>query len=206
MTFPEVTVSTKSSSAQVDQGADLAAMAADMAAAARAFVESVQAVAAGSSPDETVSILLLELSSLLAAGSPLGAIVDVVPEERFEPDAGYEVDVDLVRSRLRDLLGPADNYVEVFDPYAIAEVVPARLSDDLADICSDLLHGLSHHLAGREFEALWWWQFSYLSTWGPGASAALRALQSLIAHVRLDVPMEPETDPPLADVVELAEG
>lgn len=198
-------MSTKSPSTGVHQGADLEAMATDMALAARSFVESVQALADGGSPDQTVSILLLELSSLLAAGAPLGAIMDVEPEERFEPDAGYEVDVDLVRSRLRDLLGPADDYLEIFDPYAIAEVVPARLSDDLADVCSDLLHGLSHHLAGRSPEALWWWQFSYLSTWGPGASAALRALQSLIAHVRLDVPMEPESELPLGEVVALAE-
>ena len=180
----------RTATADKEQGIDLVGLADDMARAARSFVESVQEVAAGGSPDEMVSVLLLDLSSLLAAGAALGAIVDVVPEERFEPDAGYEVDVDLVRSRMRDLLGPADDYSEVFDPYSAGELVAARLSDDLADICSDLLHGLSHHLSGRALEALWWWQFSYLSTWGPGASAALRALQSLIAHVRLDVPLE----------------
>lgn len=162
----------------------------DLARAARSFVESVQEVASAQLPDETVSRLLLDLSALLGAGAALGAIVDVEPDERFEPDAGYEVDVDVLRSRLRDLLGPADDYVEVFDPYSAAELVPARLSDDLADICSDLLHGLSHHLSGRTREALWWWQFSYLSTWGPAASGALRALQSLVAHVRLEVPLE----------------
>lgn len=172
--------------------ADLADIADDMAAAAREFVTAVEAVAAAESPDESVSILLLELSGLLASGAPLGAIVDVVPEERFEPDAGVEPDVDLLREALRALLGPADEYVEVFDPYSGPEVVPARLSDDLADICSDLLHGLAHHAGGRTLEALWWWQFSYLSTWGQGASAALRALQSLVAHVRLEVPIDVE--------------
>jgi hypothetical protein len=182
-------------SGQSPQGLDLVGLADDMARAARGFVAAVQEVAAGDNPDETVSVLLLELSSLLAAGATLGAIVDVVPEERFEPDAGYEVDVDLVRSRFRELLGPADDYIEVFDPYAPGELVPARLSDDLADVCSDLLHGLSHHLSGRVLEALWWWQFSYLSTWGPAASGALRALQSLIAHVRLDLPLDTETAP-----------
>ena len=65
-----------------------------------------------------------------------------------------------------------------------------RVRDDLAEICTDLLHGLSHHLSGRHLEALWWWQFSYLSTWGPAASGALRALQSVVAHVRLGVPLE----------------
>lgn len=178
---------------------DLSVLADDLARAARAFVESVQDVAAAANPDETVSRLLLDLSALLGTGAALGAIVDVVPDEKFEPDAGYEVDVDLVRTRLRELLGPADDYVEVFDPYATAELVPARLSDDVAEICTDLLHGLSHHLTGRPLEALWWWQFSYLSTWGPRAASALRALQSLVAHVRLDVPLGD-----VADTAELA--
>jgi len=169
---------------------DLAEIADDMAGAATQFITVVEAVAAQQSPDESISILLLELSSLLASGAPLGAIVDVVPSERFEPDAGFEPEVDRLRGALRELLGPADEYVEVFDPFSGPEVVPARLSDDLADICSDLLHGLAHHSAGRPLEALWWWQFSYLSTWGQGASAALRALQSLVAHVRLQVPLD----------------
>ncbi|HET8969512.1 MAG TPA: DUF5063 domain-containing protein [Candidatus Nanopelagicales bacterium] len=189
---------TDTTSAPSEDAPDLAGISDDMAVAARGFVTAVQDVAAGEQPAETVSVLLLELSALLVAGATLGAIVDVVPEERFEPDAGYEVDVDALRARLRELLGPADDYVEVFDPYATAELLPARLSDELADICSDLLHGLSHHLSGRVQEALWWWQFSYLSTWGPAAAGALRALQSLIAHVRLDVPIEqnlvPATD------------
>lgn len=178
--------------------ADLADLADDMASASQEFIATVEAVAAAESPDESISILLLELSGLLAAGAPLGAIVDVVPEERFEPDAGYEPDVDRLREALRELLGPADEYVEVFDPYSGPEVMTARLSDDLADICSDLLHGLAHHSSGRTLEALWWWQFSYLSTWGQGASAALRALQSLVAHVRLEVPIDVDPDPELA--------
>ncbi len=175
--------------------ADLLDLAEDMAVAAREFIATVEAVAAAESPAESISILLLELSGLLSSGAPLGAIVDVVPDERFEPDAGIEPDVDRLRDALRELLGPADAYVEVFDPYAGPQVVAARLSDDLADICSDLLHGLAHHADGRPLEALWWWQFSYLSTWGQGASAALRALQSLVAHVRLEVPLDVEHEP-----------
>jgi hypothetical protein len=176
--------------------ADLADIADDMAAAATQFISVVEAVAGEPSPDESISILLLELSSLLASGAPLGAIIDVVPNERFEPDAGIEPDIDRLRDALREMLGPADEYVEVFDPYSGPEVVPARLSDDLSDICSDLLHGLAHHRAGRSLEALWWWQFSYLSTWGQGASAALRALQSLVAHVRREVPIDVEAADP----------
>ena len=173
---------------------DLADIADDMAIAAQQFISTVEAVASAASPDASISILLLELSGLLASGAPLGAIVDVVPPQRFEPDAGAEPDVDRLRHALRELLGPADEYAEIFDPYSGPEVVHARLSDDLADICADLLHGLAHHAAGRPLEALWWWQFSYLSTWGQGASAALRALQSLVAHVRLQVPIDVNAD------------
>ena len=56
---------------------------------------------------------------------------------------------------------------------------------------SDLLHGLLHYRAGHPTEALWWWQFSYLSNWGSTASSALRALHSVVSHVRLDTPMDP---------------
>ena len=56
----------------------------------------------------------------------------------------------------------------------------------LVDIASALSHGLSHFDAGRRVEALWWWQFSYLSHWGERAAAALRVVQGLLAHVRLD--------------------
>ena len=174
--------------------ADLADLSDHTASAAAQFVRAVEVVAAADHPDEVISILLLELSSLLAAAAPLGAIEDVVPDERFEPDAGAEPDVDRLRNTLHELLGPVDDYVEVFDPYAGPEVMAARLSDDLSQITSDLLHGIAHHAAGRPLEALWWWQFSYLSTWGPAASAALRALQSLVAHVRLEVPIDTDVE------------
>jgi hypothetical protein len=183
---------------ETPEPADLADLSDHVAGAAAQFVSAIEVVAGAEHPDEVVSILLLELSSLLSAGAPLGAIEDVVPDERFEPDAGPEVDIDRLRVRLRELLGPVDEYVEVFDPYAQPELVAARLSDDLSQITSDLLHGLAHQAAGRRLEALWWWQFSYLATWGPAASAALRALQSLVAHVRLEVPLE--ADPEAEDL------
>lgn len=47
-----------------------------------------------------------------------------------------------------------------------------------------------HYRAGRTSEALWWWQFSYFSNWGTTASATLRALHSVLAHVRLNQPLE----------------
>ncbi|MET9873370.1 DUF5063 domain-containing protein [Actinacidiphila glaucinigra] len=155
------------------------------------FILSVREVAKGDDPDSAVPYLLLEVSQLLLAGGRLGAHEDIVPEERYEPDIGPEPDADELRQRLAVLLEPIDVYSEVFDPYVPRSTpVACRISDDLADVVTDLAHGLAHFREGRVSEALWWWQFSYLSNWGPTASASLRALQSLVAHVRLDSPLD----------------
>ncbi|UWE13377.1 DUF5063 domain-containing protein [Actinacidiphila bryophytorum] len=155
------------------------------------FIVAVREVAKGDDPDSAVPYLLLEVSQLLLAGGRLGAHEDFVPDERYEPDAGPEPDEDDLRQRLAALLEPIDVYSEVFDPYVPRSTpVACRISDDMADVVADLTHGLTHFSAGRVSEALWWWQFSYLSNWGSTASASLRALQSLVAHVRLDSPLD----------------
>ena len=155
------------------------------------FIVAVAEVAKGDEPDSAVPFLLLEVSQLLLAGGRLGAHEDIVPDERYEPDLGPEPDVDDLRQQLAALLEPIDVYSEVFDPYVPRKApVACRISDDLADVMADLRHGMAHYRAGRITEALWWWQFSYLSNWGSTASGALRALQSLVAHVRLDQPLD----------------
>lgn len=169
-------------------GDDLSDFAAEIADQVESFVIAVREVARGEQPGGAVSMLLLEVSQLLLAGGRLGAIGDVVPTERWEPDAGPDPDIDELRERLAVLLGPIDHYVELFDPYETPpSAVNFVLSDDIAGITGDLLHGLQHYRAGRPIEALWWWQFSYVSHWGTHAGAALRALQSVVAHARLDV-------------------
>ncbi|MBH1934835.1 DUF5063 domain-containing protein [Streptomyces sp. AV19] len=155
------------------------------------FIVAVAEVSRGDEPDSAVPFLLLEVSQLLLTGGRLGAHEDFLPDERYEPDVGPEPDVDELRERFAALLDPVDVYSEVFDPYVPRSApVACRVSDDLADIVTDLRHGMAHYRDGRVSEALWWWQFSYLSNWGPTASAALRALQSLVAHVRLDQPLD----------------
>jgi hypothetical protein len=155
------------------------------------FIVSVTEVAKGDDPDSAIPYLLLELSQLLLAGGRLGAHEDFVPVDRYEPDTGPEPDVDEMRLKLATLLDPVDVYSEVFDPYEPRTApVACRISDALADVITDLRHGMAHYSEGRVSEALWWWQLSYLSNWGPTASAALRALQSLVAHVRLDTPLD----------------
>jgi Domain of unknown function (DUF5063) len=166
----------------------------ETASDAQAFLDAVTEVAAGSSPDIAIPVLLLALSQSLLAGARLGAITDVVPSERFEPDAGPDPDVDPVRAGLANLFEGLDEYADVVDPLTNGEVVRGSLTDDLADVAADLAHGLRHYRAGRVDEALWWWQFSYLSTWGVRATAALRVLQSMIGHLRLDVEDETAAD------------
>ncbi|MFI1969781.1 DUF5063 domain-containing protein [Streptomyces cinnamoneus] len=154
------------------------------------FIVAVTEVSRGDEPDSAVPFLLLELSQLLLTGGRLGAHEDFVPDERYEPDVGPEPDVDELRERFAAMLDPIDVYSELFDPYVPRSApVACRISDDLADIITDLRHGMAHYRDGRVNEALWWWQFSYLTNWGPTASACLRALQSLVAHVRLDQPL-----------------
>jgi hypothetical protein len=182
---------------------DLTDFATEIADQVESFLIALREIARGDRPEQAVSMLLLEVSQLLLAGGRLGAIVDVVPEEEFEPDAGPDPDIDELRAALGKLLEPIDEYLEVFDPYgAEPEVVAFRLSDDLSDVAADLLHGLQHFRAGRSIEALWWWQFSYLSHWGNHASTSLRALQSVVAHVRLDSGVSEDEDGELGEAVE----
>jgi hypothetical protein len=154
------------------------------------FIVAVTEVAKGDEPDSAVPFLLLEFSQLMLAGGRLGAHEDILPDERYEPDLGPEPDTDDLRERFAVLLEPIDVYSEVFDPYEPRKApVAARISDDIAGVVTELRHGLAHYRAGRTTEAMWWWQFSYFSNWGSTASATLRALHSLVAHVRLDQPL-----------------
>jgi hypothetical protein len=173
---------------------DLSDFTVEIADQVESFVVAVREIAAAEDPDYAISLLLLETSQVLLAGGRLGAISDVVPDDRFEPDAGFDPDVEGLRTSLANLLEPIDEHAALFDPYASdPELFTSRLSDDISDVMSDLLHGLQHYRAGRSTEALWWWQFSYLSNWGSTASAVLRALHSVVSHVRLDTEIDDET-------------
>jgi hypothetical protein len=160
------------------------------------FLLAVRAIARGEAPGgEAVSLLLLVVSQVLLAGGRLGVQADFQPAEEYEPDAGPDPDLDAMRHRLAVLLEGVDAYTEVFDPYVDPpELVSSLLSDDLTSIAAALAHGLRHFKAGRVSEALWWWQFSYVASWGGEASAVLRALQSVVAHDRLDLEFEIEQE------------
>jgi len=155
------------------------------------FLDGVSAVASGECEDETVSLLLLEVAQILLAGAQLGASKDIILPGNWEPDVGADPDLDGLRTGLARRLRSFDEYAELFDPYGDTQPTQFRLSDDLATVAADLIHGLKHYEAGRAAEALWWWQYSYVNHWGTHGGAALRALHAVVAHARLDVAEDP---------------
>jgi len=157
------------------------------------FLVALQAIVRDEDGGRAISLLLLEVSQVLLAGARLGAQADFTPEQKYQPDVGPDPDLDAMRLRLARMLDSVDTYSYNFDPYD-PELVESQLSDDLTTIATDVANGLRHYRAGNVLEALWWWQFSYVVSWGNSASAALRALQSIVAHDRLDAEFTGDED------------
>ncbi len=175
---------------------DLEDFAQQIADQVESFLLALQAIARGEATGgHAISLLLLEVSQVLLAGARLGVQTDFETVEQYQPDVGPDPDLDAMRLRLAVLLEGVDAYTEVFDPYEDPpEMAPSLLSDDLTSVASAVAHGLRHYKSGHVHEALWWWQFSYVSSWGNEASSALRALQSVVAHDRLDTEIEGEDE------------
>ena len=159
----------------------------------KSFLIALRAVSREDDGGRAISLLLLEISQVLLAGARLGAQVDFEPRSEYQPDVGPDADLDDMRLRLAKLLGGVDTYSFVFDPYD-PDVVDSQLSDDLTSIASDLENGLRHYRAGDIDEALWWWQFSYVSSWGNLGGAVLNALLSVVSHDRLDIDVDLDAD------------
>ena len=166
---------------------DLDEFAQQIADQVESFLVALQAIAEEADSGRAVSLLLLEVSQVLLAGARLGVQSDFSPAEEFQPDAGPDPDLDELRLRLAKMLDGVDVFSEVFDPYVDTEVGTSVISDDLTSVASAIAHCLRHLRAGRVEEALWWWQFSYVASWGNEASGVLRALQSIVTHDRLDI-------------------
>ena len=168
------------------------------------FLIALRAIAREADGARGISLLLLEISQVLLAGARLGAQQDFTPIAEYQPDVGPEADLDEMRVALAEMLGGLDTYAFVFDPY-VPQVVESQLSDDLTSIATDLENGLRHYRLGNVDEALWWWQFSYVSSWGNLAGAALNALVSVVAHDRLDADAPVEEEELLAAADEILE-
>lgn len=175
-----------------EETSDFAQQIADSVAS---FLLALREIAREGDVARAISLLLLEISQVSLTGARLGAHRDFQPRAEYQPDIGPETDLDQMRLRLATMLDNLDTYSYVFDPY-VPEMVESQLSDDLTSIATDLETGLRHFRSGDVDEALWWWQFSYVSSWGNLAGVALNALLSVVAHDRLDtdLPVEPALD------------
>ena len=178
--------------------------AAQIADQVESFLLALQAIAREADGGRAISLLLLEITQISLAGARLGAQRDFTPRDEYQPDVGPESDLDEMRLRLAEMLDSIDTYSLVFDPY-VPELVESQLSDDLTSIATDLENGLRHYRLGNVFEALWWWQFSYVSSWGNLAGCALNALLSVVSHDRLDQEFTGE-DEDVAAADEMLEG
>ncbi len=174
-----------------DVPAELEELARQVGDQVETFLLALRSIAGGEAGDGAVSLLLLQVSQVLLAGARLGVQADFVLQDRYETDPGPDPDLDELRLRLARLLADVDDYAAPVDPYDPDRPTEVRhLSDELAAAAAELAHGLVHLRQGRPSEALWWWQYSYVSSWGPALSGALAALQSVVTHDRLDVDTE----------------
>ena len=171
---------------RVGGDADLAELAGLTASEARHFIAAITEIASGSAPDAALPLALLATADILTTGARLGAIQDIVLDERYEPDDGDDTDLAALRAALANVFEGLDEYADLVDPVTSTELTTGSLATDFSVIVGALDHGLKHFARGNQVEALWWWQFSYLSDWGERAAMALRVLHGLLAHVRLD--------------------
>ena len=176
-----------------DTDSDTEDFAQQIADSVASFLIALRAIAREDDGGRAISLLLLEISQVLLTGARLGVQHDFQPRAEYQPDVGPEADLDDMRIRLAGMLEDVDTYTFVFDPY-LPELVASQLSDDLTAIATDLENGLRHFRAGDVAEALWWWQYSYISSWGNLAGAVLNALLSVVAHDRLDVDNDAELE------------
>jgi hypothetical protein len=172
---------------------ELEEFAQQIADAVEAFLVALQAISREEDGGTAVPLLLLEVSQILLAGARLGAQTDFRVEQEYQPDVGPDPDLDAMRLRLAGLLDAADTYSHNFEPYD-PDTFTAQLSDDLTSIATDLANGLRHFRNDNVGEALWWWQYSYLASWGTTACGVLSALHSIVAHDRLDTEFEGEDE------------
>ena len=136
--------------------------------------------------DEVTPLSMRKLHEALALIAAAAArLTAVAPGDKTDSD--FEKDRDLV-AILREKL-PVDAYSVVFNPfeYDPLEVNPpkpvmAMLSDDLDDVYSDVMKGLTLFRNGEIRNALWHWHFAYYTHWGRHLSHAQSAIWQYLSE------------------------
>src|SRR5260370_12128551 len=139
------------------QGGEWRPIAEEMEEDVKDLIDGVEALGQGGG-DETVPMLLLEVSQILLAGAQLGASRDVILPGNWEPEVGDDPDLDALRTGLALRLSECDEYAEVFDPYADTSCLSFRISHDLAAVLAELLPALPHTHGRPSAASPWWWQ------------------------------------------------
>ncbi|MDR1295770.1 MAG: DUF5063 domain-containing protein [Bifidobacteriaceae bacterium] len=161
-----------------------------LADAFRNCVELYTEVASGMGGEAALSVLAYATSDACTAAARLSAIVDFpVPGGRLLTPVTF--DTDPLRRGLANALQGIDTYYEVdvprgdpSDPARTPEIVEASLTDDILTAVSAMETGLYLLDQGRPAEAIWWWQYSCLSSWGERITAALHVIQTLLCQAR----------------------
>ena len=115
---------------------ELDLLADESAREAQAFLDTMTEVASGAAPDAALPMTLLAVSQVMLMGARLGAVQDVVPSERYEPDAGPDPDVDPLRQGVANLFEGLDDYAHVVDPLVNVEVADSDAIGDAAGLWS----------------------------------------------------------------------
>lgn len=172
---------------QYQDDSQLQALAERTAIEARSYLDTVRQLAHGDAEESALPVLMLALSRVIATGTRLGAVADVLVDDRYEPYSGPDADVDHLLMGMAALLEGLDSYVEIVDPVLSREYSDESLSNDVTEVAAALAHGLTHFEHGRVHEALWYWQYSFMASWGDRAMCGLRMIVSILGHIRLDV-------------------
>ena len=158
------------------------------------FLLALRAIAREPDGGRAISLLLLEISQILLAGARLGRPAGLhAPHRSTSPTSARTPTSTSCGCGWPSCSATSTPTASSSTP-TLPEVVDSQLSDDLTSIATDLENGLRHYRTGNVAEALWWWQFSYVSSWGNLAGAALSALLSVVAHDRLDAEIASEQD------------
>jgi hypothetical protein len=79
---------------------------------------------------------------------------------------------------------PVNGYWEIFDASNIDDENPvfSLVSDDLADIYSDLKRGLLLYEKGKFAEAFWEWKFNFKIHWGNHLVGAMKTIRNYFSY------------------------
>jgi len=141
---------------------------------AQAFCQIVES-AAGLERKTFLDLLETTLAQVYAAAVVLPF---VEPATSDVPDSCFAVEQwSGLWQTLRDKLGAADSYREVFDPTEKEEAIDMSLSQDIAEIYQDLKEALEIEKLGIQQADLHWdWNHEFRNHWGKHALNALNAL------------------------------